>query len=99
MISISTNVVALICTLLIPVAVALITKNVTNDKIKAVATMVLAGVVVLIQRNRADNGTAVISAQAAFDWTITTAVAIASYVGLWKPITNVNDRLLPHKGL
>jgi hypothetical protein len=96
---ISTNAVTLILTLLIPVAVATVTKLHLADRWKSVVTIVLSGLVTLITSARTDGGAAVISAQMAFDWTITTAIAITSYVGLWKPVADVNRRFAPGVGI
>ncbi len=99
MITISSNATALLLTLLIPVAVAAITKARLAAKWKSILTMVLSAAVVLIRRSQIDGGAAIISAQVAFDWTITTAVAIASYTGFWKPVIDVNSTVAPTVGI
>ena len=99
MITISSNIVALVVTLLIPLAVALVTKSAASAAVKSISTMVLTAAVVLIRRSQVDGGASIISAQVAFDWTITTAIAIASYVGLWKPLANPNAKLAPTLGI
>ena len=83
----------------IPVAVALVTKASLDSRWKAVISIVLSAVVVLIHRSTTNDGTAVISAAAAFDWALTTAIAVASYVGFWSPVVDVNQTLAPTVGL
>ena len=99
MLIISTNLVALLLTLLIPVAVATLTKLALPSKWKAVLNMLLAGAVVLITSARTENGAAVISTEMAYNWAVTTAVAVASYLGFWKPIASINQTALPQVGV
>lgn len=96
---IASNWVALLLTLLIPVAVATVTKANLDSKWKSLITLILSAVVVLVRRSQIEGGAAIISSQVAFDWAITTAVAIASYVGFWKPVTDVNNNVAPNTGV
>lgn len=93
------NAVALILTLLIPVAVALITKRVAATWIKQVATIVLSGAVTLLTNSQLPDGTAVLGLQTMFDWTVTTAIAVVSYLGFWSSTVQVNERAAPGVGI
>ena len=95
----STAAVSFILTLAIPVVTALVTKATAPDRVKAVVTIVLAAVVVLITRATDDTGQAVLSGAVFLSWLQTTAIAVASYLGFYKPVVNVNDRMLPSLGL
>ena len=97
-VTIAANWVALLLTLLIPVAVAIITKAALPAKFKTVVTMVLAAAVVLIRRSQVDGGAAIISTQVAYDWAVTTAIAVASYLGFWAHL-DVNGKAAPGFGL
>jgi len=94
----SANVVTLVLTLLIPVAVAVVTKASLPPRWKAVLTMVLTAIVSLITMNKLDNGAAVMSMQTAYQWAVSTVIAVVSYLGFWQPVTQVNDRAAPHIG-
>ena len=98
MITIQSSVLSLILTFLIPVAVALVTKVHLASKWKAAITMILSAVVVLLHRSTVDNGSAILSAKVAFDWAVTTSVAVASYVGFWQQV-NVNQAMAPTVGV
>lgn len=99
--NLTANTTHLILTLLIPLAVAIVTKSTASARVKALVTIVLSAVVSLITASRLPNGTAVLSYQMAYDTVITTAIAVASYLGFWKPTVAVNDQavVLPKVGL
>lgn len=98
LITIAQSWVSLLLTLLIPVAVAIVTKSHLDSRYKAVITMILAAVVVLVHRSTVDNGDAIISTKVAFDWVVTTAVAVASYLGWWQQV-NINAKAAPNVGI
>lgn len=95
----SASVVSFVLTLAIPVVTAIVTKAQADARIKAVVTLVLAAIVTLISGAVDNTGQAVLSGPVLWDWLITTAVAVAAYVGIYKPIGQINDRLLPSFGL
>lgn len=97
--NLSANVVHLILTLLIPLAVAFVTKASASAALKAIVSIVLAAVVTLITRSRLGDGSAVLSYQVVYDWVITTAVAVASYLGVYKPVLDINEKALPDFGI
>lgn len=99
MLTINPNWLTLILTIMIPVATALVTKASASTRTKAAVTIVLAAVVTLIGKSRMDNGPAIISAQAAYDWLISTVVAVGSYLGAWKPLVDVNAKAAPGVGI
>lgn len=98
-VTLSTAAVSFILTLAIPVITALVTKADAPDRVKAVVTILLAAVVTLITRSVDDTGQAVLSGPTFYAWLQTTAVAVASYLGFYKPVTQINDRMLPRLGL
>ena len=87
--------------LVIPVLVGLATKVSASDRIKAVVMIVLAAVGALVVNATQSDGSAVLSAAMLSDWAITTATAVAAYLGVLKPLTNgaLNSRLAPTIGL
>lgn len=98
MLTIQSSGVSLLLTLLIPIAVAIITKVHLAPKYKAVLTMILSALVVLIHRSQIDNGSAIITTAVAYDVVVTTAVAIASYLGFWQQL-NINQVAAPNVGI
>lgn len=95
----STAAVSFILTLAVPVVTALVTKAEAPDRVKAVVTIILAAVVVLITQAVDDSGAAVLSGATFLAWLQTTAIAVASYLGFYKPVLDVNSRLLPGVGI
>jgi hypothetical protein len=97
---VSPQVVAFLTTLLIPVAVALVSKSGLSDRWRAVLTLILAAVHTLVVDAIDPSGAAVISGATFQQWMLTTAIAVFAYVGLLKPLTNgtLNDRILPNIG-
>ena len=98
-VTIAANAVALLLTFLMPLGVALATKARLDAKWKSLITLILSAVIVLVRRSQVDGGAAVISTQVAFDWAVTTGVAVLSYLGFWQPVLNVNEKALPEQGL
>lgn len=83
----------------IPLVTALVTKSSLGSEYKAIISLVLSAIAgTAIQINNTTAGT--------FEWrealaaTATTAAfSIAAYVGIWKPVTNVNSNMAPGFGL
>ncbi len=71
--------------LIIPFFTALITKASASPTVKQVVTIVLAAVNTLIVSNTLQDGTAVISKENGLLWAVSTAIAITSYLGIYKP--------------
>lgn len=99
MLTLKPDLLTLLLTLLIPVAVAIVTKASLPSKWKAVLTIILAALVTLLQQARGPEGTAVLSAVVMFQWAITTAIAIAAYLGFYKPVVNINQTVVPEVGV
>jgi carbon starvation protein CstA len=91
--------VAIVAGFLIPLAVGLLTKVSAPDRVKAVAGIVLAAVAALITQATTADGGAVISQEMVVTWALALGTSIASYLGVWKPVANINDHLLPDKGI
>jgi hypothetical protein len=91
-------VVTMLSGLIIPIAVGIVTKSAAAPQVKQVVTIVLAGVAALITSSTLADGSAVFSLEtlllAGFTW----LVAIASYLGVYRPL-NLNDHTLPNSGL
>jgi len=96
----SPQLVAFLTTLLIPVIVAAVSKSGLADRWRAVITLVLAAAHTLIVDAIDPSGAAILSGAMFQQWMLATAIAVFSYVGLWKPFTNgaLNDRILPTIG-
>ena len=95
------QVVRTIVVLVIPVLVGLVTKASASDRVKAVVTIVLAAVGTLIVNATGDDGSAVVSAPVVWDWLVTTGLAVASSLGVLKPLAggDLNGKLAPSVGL
>jgi hypothetical protein len=91
--------VAVLTGLVIPVLVGLVTKLSAPAKVKAIASIVLSAVAALIGQALAVDGSAVLTQRLVITWATTLGTAIASYLGVWKPVAQVNERLLPDKGI
>jgi len=99
MITVASDKLDLILKLIVPVVVAVVTKAAAPARLKAAVTIVLAAVVALLTANRVDTGQAVMSFATVQAWAVDTMVAVFAYLGLWKPIVDVNARMFPGKGL
>lgn len=84
--------VTIIVSLLIPLVNGLITKTTTNAGVKAIITIVLNAVSALITTGLLADGTAAFSSTTLFTWLVGTIISIASYVGLWKPMTLTSNQ-------
>lgn len=90
--------VTLITGLLLPVLVGLITKAQASKRVKVVANMVLSAVAALILNSVNSEGMAVLSGDMVLTWAVQTAVSIASYITVYKPL-NLNDKTAPGFGV
>jgi hypothetical protein len=94
------NAVTWITAFLLPVAVAAVTKSGASDRLRAVVLLVLTAVHTLVtQAVDPATGDAILSSTTLNQWLLTTLIAVFSYLGAWKPIAQINDRLLPSVGL
>lgn len=90
-----------IITLLLPVLVALATKASADERVKAVVLLLLTAITQLVTSAVTDTGTAVISSDTFMSWILSTLIAVAMYVGVYKPAIKLNEKklVLPTKGL
>lgn len=95
--NLSPFVVSTILGTVIPILTGILTKATTPAWVKTVLTLLLSAVVGLINVSLVDGGGAVISQSALVSAILAFIVAIASYVGIWRPngvtsslITRVN---------
>jgi hypothetical protein len=89
--------VSAILALFIPVLTGLITKSSAAVGIKQGVTIFLAAVASLFSANVVGDGSAVISKETFLLWAMNTAIALTTYVGIYKPHA-IDDRLVPDKG-
>jgi len=94
MTTISPDLVTLILTLIAPVVVAVTTKAHASPRLKAAVLLVLTAAITWLGKIRADDGSITITTQLATDWAMTTAVALASYLGFWKPVADINEQTI-----
>lgn len=99
MITIQPDALTLILTLVAPVVVALVTKSHASARLKSAVLLVLTAAVTLLEGARTANGSAVLSTAMATQWAMNTAVSLASYLGLWKPVLGINDVAAPKVGI
>ncbi len=71
--------------LVIPVLTGLLTKVSAPTALKQVFTIFLAAVNTLVVTSTLQDGTAVISKETGLLWAVSTAIAITSYLGIYKP--------------
>jgi hypothetical protein len=83
--------------LVIPVLVGLVTKSTARPQVKQVLTVLLSGVAALVATTTLDDGSAVFSLETLLLATVSWLVAIASYLGVYKPL-NLNDHTAPDRG-
>jgi hypothetical protein len=91
--------VTFIISLLLPFLVALVTKAVASDRLRAVVLLVLTAVNTLVGEAIVDDGSAIISKDTFLKWALQTAIAVVAYLGFWKPVVNVNAKAAPNAGL
>lgn len=93
--NLSPFVVSTILGTLIPILTGLLTKLTTPAWVKTVLTLLLSAVAGLINVSLVDGGGAVISQSAVISAVLTFVVAVATYVGIWRP-TGVTSSLVTH---
>jgi hypothetical protein len=79
-------VVALLLGTLIPLVNGVVTKLTTSSTVKAIITLVLSAIAGAVNVSLVDGGGAVISWSTLNAAAITFIVAVATYVGVWKPM-------------
>lgn len=84
--------------LIIPFFTGLLTKINASPTIKQVVTIVLAAVNTLVVSSTLQDGTAVISKENGLLWALSTATAVLSYLGYYKP-HDANAKLSPESGI
>jgi len=94
--------VQIIVSMLIPIAIGLLTKSTLSSGVKAVMMLVFNGVAALIIAHTVEDGGAVITQATFFQWAIGLVVAIATYAGVyvpWKLTSRSDGKLAPNKGI
>lgn len=83
---------------LLPILVGLVTKAEAPAKVKIVVNMVLSAAGALVVNSVNDLGVAVISWEMFAAWLMQTVVAVASYVGVYKPL-DFDAKAAPTRGV
>lgn len=90
--------VLVITSLLIPLATGLITKISASATVKQIVTLALATVVGIVTTSTQVDGTAIISLTTLQYALLSFAIAVVSYLGLYKP-HDANAKLAPNAGI
>lgn len=90
-------VVSMLSGLVIPIVVGIVTKSGARPQVKQVATILLAGIAALITSSTLADGSAVFSVETLLLAAMAWLVAIASYLGVYRPL-NLNDHTAPDRG-
>ena len=85
--------------LIIPIITGLLTKITASAQTKALIAAIQSIVAGFIATAMAPNGTAVFSQALIQNIVLTVAIQIAMYVGIYKPVVDINSRTLPNVGL
>lgn len=96
--TISALLVTLIVSVVIPAAVAVVTKSTASTSTKQIVTAFFAALNGLIVNHTLDDGTAFVTKTAALLALGSFIAATASYVGLYKP-HNADARIVPTTGI
>ena len=83
---------------LLPLLVGLVTKAAAPPKVKAIVNIVASAVAALLLNAANADGYAVVSAQALAAFLQQTVIAVAAYLGIWKPL-DTNAHLMPEIGV
>lgn len=100
MLNISPMAVAVITGPLVPFVVGLLVKFNASSKVKTVVNTI-ASLAVAFVANAVlpETGVAVVSWEGLANFVITAVISAQSYDSFWKPVTALNERLAPTKGL
>jgi hypothetical protein len=98
MFTLDPTVVATITGVLLPLLVGLVTKAAAPPKVKAIVNIVASAAAALLLNALNANGYAVVSGPMLATWLQQTVIAVAAYLGVWKPL-DATSRLLPARGL
>lgn len=96
-ISLAPIVVTMLSGLVIPIIVGFVTKSAAGPQVKQVATILLAGIAALLTSSTLADGSAVFSLETLLLAVMAWLIAIASYLGVYKPF-NLNDHTAPDRG-
>lgn len=88
-----------IVALVIPVVTGLFTKLQASASVKATVAFVLSGVASLIMQATTGDGSALLTQKLLVDWAITFGMQLAAYLGLLKPVAEINTKLIPDRGI
>jgi hypothetical protein len=100
MLNIPPMVVAIITGPLVPFLVGLVVKATASAKVKAVVNTAASLLVALVANAVVpETGVAVISWAGLANFLVTFVLSAQSYEQFWKPVTGINGKLAPTKGL
>lgn len=96
--SLSPLTVATLTGVLLPVLVGLVTRVTAPARVKVIANIVLSGAAALVLNAVNEQGYAVLSEDMVAVFVQQTVIAVAAYLGVYKPL-GAPQRLLPEHGL
>jgi hypothetical protein len=91
--------VVVISALVIPILTGLLTKLEASAQTKALVTLVLSIVAGAVNTATQADGTALFSQALVQNTVLTLATSVATYLGVYKPVVNLNARTPPGVGL
>ena len=97
--TLSSFTVVVISGLLIPVLTGFLTKLVASAQTKSLVALIQSILAGVIATATSPDGTAVFSQALIQNTVLTIAIQLAMYIGVYKPIVDINARALPNVGL
>lgn len=98
MFTLSPTVLTTITGVLLPLLVGLVTKSAASSRTKTLANIVVSAVACLLLNAANESGYAVVSGAMLAAWLQQTAISVATYLGVWKPL-QVPQHLAPAFGV
>ena len=84
---------------LLPVVVGFVTKSNASERTKAIVALVAAAVATVTMRALDDGTDLVVDSALIGEFLTLVITTVATYLGWWKPVLNVNARLAPRFGI
>lgn len=85
--------------LLLPVVVAALTKNRASSRTRAVLAILGDAIAAIAIRATTVDGSGLIDQALIIDFAFLFVPTVASYVGFWQPVAQVNEKLAPNFGI
>lgn len=84
-VSLEPQTVSLLAGVLLPIAVAFVTREFASPRLKALALTILSTISGVLAQVVSSDGTAIISEDTLWNVAISWVIAVATYFGLWRP--------------